>query len=63
MDYLNCAISDQIRLHSSNNFKIEVVERSRQNEGKLNPSLYISEPDYGYVLHIAVVCVRRIHLC
>jgi len=39
------------------------VERSRQGEGKLNPSLYISEPDYGYVLHIAVVCVRRIHLC
>jgi hypothetical protein len=29
------------------------VERSRQDEGKLNPSLYISEPDDGYVSHIA----------
>ena len=23
------------------------MERSRQDAGKLNPSLYISEPDYG----------------
>ena len=25
------------------------MERSRQDEGKLNPSLYISEPDDGYI--------------
>jgi hypothetical protein len=26
------------------------VERSRQDAGKLNPSLYISKPDNGYIL-------------
>jgi len=36
-------------LHSKNSFKIG-VRRSRQDAGKLNPSLYISELDYQYIL-------------